>query len=211
MKIIQNKKQKSELIDEYFCYQLKQFQTATQKSINLHSKEFWSEFYEWLTERKKVSNEYYYLLKVMNINCDSPKTAEIGKGIYDTITENKHTTLITPYTHGLNKHKKNTIIQGTIKIDGQNKIQLPYQFLITENPYTESHLKNWEYLFHNKHYTTVLGVYGKTYDKDYQDKIKLLEELKQKLQCLYKEESTQINDNYCHIITSYPSKKLKKN
>ena len=212
MQIILNNNPKIQLIDEYFCYQLKQFQTATNTSINLSKKEFWTEFNEWLSERKKISKEYLKVLEEIGIDCHSPLTAEIGKGPYDTVTSEKETTLITPYIYGLKKFKKNKIIKGNIKIEINNKNFIQYNSLITENPYTSSTITEWEHLFHNKYYTVSLGVYGKVYDKDRIEKIKQLKQLKQRLISNYTEETIQINDNYLDILTSYKTKNqpLKK-
>ena len=204
MKIILCNKPKKELIDEYFCYQLKQFQMATHETINLSEKDFWQKFYEWLNIRKKSEKNYCKLLKEMNINYQTTRTAEINKGVYDTITYEKNTTLITPYIYGFHNKKNNKIIKGALQISFKPKVYPAIDCLITQNPYQEKNLEKWEYLFYSNYYTTAVGIFGSIYDKDKEQKRKELENFKDKLIGInYKEEQVQIGDNYYHLLTSY--------
>lgn len=192
----------------YLHYLINQFQeSAGEKYNNPLKKENLKEFELWLKERQNIKENYKMLLDYMKIEYNHPITVEIGKGLYDTVTYNKKTTIITPYTYGLNKNNHNKIIKANIKIVTSSDIEshqkiLPIDSVMTENPYTENHIHNWEYLLNSSKFTTTIGIYGKIYDKDYGKKIKILETLKEKIIDEYNEELIRVKDDYIYIISS---------
>ena len=209
--------------EEYYQKIASQYKKATGiKKIDLKSKAFLEELEEWLTERKKILNEYKIILHYMGLGFDFPITAEIGKGCYDTVfSKDEQTAIITPYTHGINNIKGNKIIKGKIKIANYPKNKeyillksIDYiSVLMTQNPYTPKDIKNWEKLYLLCGYHIITGIYGKHIDKDRDKKIMMLKELKEKLQDNCIDNYIEIDDDYYYIITTnkdYKEEKVKE-
>ena len=62
--------------------------------LDISSKNFFDELSVWIKERKKILPAYIGLLNYMNIEYDNYTTAEINKGMYDSIVSNHISTTI---------------------------------------------------------------------------------------------------------------------
>ena len=80
---------------------------------------------------------------------------------------------------------------------------------MTQNPYLESDIKNWENMPNIIDGQVVLGIYGSTFDKDYQEKIELLKKFKEELIGLSRIDGGNIGDRYCFAVTSEQKEKVK--
>ena len=145
-------------------------------------------------------------------------TAEVGKGRYDTIVKPFNTTIITPYSEGLIVPNKSRIITSKFivlngmpvlyKANGMNitetKPILSDSTLtfMTQNPYMEANIKNWEQLHNSGESDIIVGVYGSIYDKDIESKLKQIQELEEKLNGSYIGDGAVIGDTYSYAIAS---------
>lgn len=78
---------------------------------------------------------------------------------------------------------------------------------MTQNPYNQGNIKNWE-LLHNNGENITVGVFGSIYDKDADAKIKQLKDLRDK--CKYiKEEYAAYNGSYYYAIASARKVRIK--
>ena len=75
------------------------------KNLNLDSKNAKKDFIKWVFLRQKIGTEYAYFLKSLGLSIRTPKTAEIGKSIFDTIVSSFDTTVITPYDYSESKER----------------------------------------------------------------------------------------------------------
>ena len=74
---------------------------------------------------------------------------------------------------------------------------------ITQNPYFNSELLGWQKLHNNGTSIITVGVYGSKYDSDKRQKIKLIENLKKKLNNEeYNEEYDTTKNNYYYAIST---------
>ena len=201
MKIILQKATKGSVNDSLLQIK-KQYHDATKVKIEQITDR---ELADWLAERKKISERYLMLLAYMGIEYDHPMTAEIGKSFFDTAVYDKRTTLITPYTAWLNPRRT---IKAEFKVTSQNEKGIEtsplrnIDCIMTQNPYRKENIKNWEELFNKFELTTAIGIYGNIFDKDAEEKIKMLEKIKKSLTCKYKIDGYRTNDEYAYAITS---------
>ena len=219
-------KPSSRQIDEreiYVSNLTNQFIKSIGKSdIDINSKELWSEFNEWLNERKKIAKEYKTILDFLELDYNTNKTAEIGKGVFDTIVSNNNlTTIITPYTYYFDPQKRKNIIKGNLKIVSEKyprkDISMERKIddincFITQNPYTKKDIEIFNQLYSFYKYNIIIGIYGKNDDKDKEIKIIKLKELKEKITKNIKEEYIKIINNYFYILAStyQKYKKIKR-
>ncbi len=215
--IIQRPKRGVDYRELYLKNLIAQFKSATgNKHAEANSKEIVEEFFSWLTERKDILDEFKYLLFFMDIDYGHPMTAEVGKGITDSaVTENNKTTIITPYTFGMKKGMKNTIIKGDLIYVPENYTKRnlsfgnkPIDSFMTHNPYNEKNIMGWDELHNKYNYQITLGAFGKTYDKDKEEKIAMLKRIRDNLEGSYKEESVRINDNYLYVVSTDPKRRI---
>lgn len=212
MKILLNRNIEKDTLELYLRNIVEQYKKSTGVNNLPNNKEIIKkEINSWLKERQSLMRTYKDLLNCMNIEYNHKMTAEIGKGIHDTICYDKDTTLITPYTYRLDNRIKNKLIKARIQIinDNQNRVtsQLTkIDHLMTENPYQKEDIYNWEYIFNNTNIDATIGIYGKVYDKDRLTKIKMLEDFKEKIQGNYKESSYRVKDEYGMVITKAKTK-----
>ena len=207
-------------MNEYLKNLILQFAQATGvENVDIHSESFINEFTSWIFERKKIVPNYQEFITYLSKNpCIGASSVEIGKGEFDSIAIDSEVSIITPYTEGVKK-TKGSLIKGNflvveemplIEVEEKGKIEVysvndVYRF-ITQNPYTQKELVNWENL-HNSGRCITVGVYGKVYDKDIESKIKLMEELKSKLFSGYVSEYNTERDNYMYVVSSNAIKK----
>ena len=212
MEILLQKTRKGSIKDSILQIK-KQYHDATKVKVEQITDK---ELTDWLAERKKISERYLMLLEYMGIEYDHPMTAEIGKSFFDTAVYDKGTTLITPYTAWLDPKRT---IKAEFKVVNQDEkgekvsLQRNIDCIMTQNPYSKDNIKNWEELFYKGGLTTAIGIYGSLFDKDVEEKIKMLERIKKSLTCKYKIDGYRINDEYAYAITSkrsYEKTKVKR-
>lgn len=205
-------------MEKYLNKLIEQFKTATgTKNVDVNSQAFIQEFSEWIKSRQIIGNEYGSFIEYM---CENPEicnsSVEIGKGKYDSIVLGTDIPMITPYSDGIKRTPAGIITanfgvyEGTPIIVRHNKggnqletvdTQTVRRFL-TQNPYEQSCIRNWEQL-HNAGDNITVGVFGSIYDKDIEQKIKQIEALKSGLiDDSFKEEYAIEHDMYCYAISS---------
>ncbi len=208
MKIFLKKVSNKNIDNLYFYHLIQQYRNTVGKEyIPDNFDSLMNELYDWIRERKLSMDSYRLLLDCMDIEYNHSMTAEIGKGVYDSICYDKKTTLITPYIYKLDGSIRNNVIQSSIQIsDISDNSCLSSLFsidmIMTENPYNESNIKNWESIFNNSNMHAVVGVYGKNYDKDKTKKIRMLENFKQKIMESYQEEFYRLKDDYAYVLAT---------
>ena len=158
------------------------------------------------------------MLENMGINkfTDS-STFEIGKGLFDSIIMPFDTTIITPHSYMLNVEPSRVITSNFMVCDGSpiifkakgmqmiesNPIKgNAVQTFMTQNPYSDMNIRNWEQLHNSSKNDIIVGVYGSIYDKDMDSKLRQISTLKSKLNGNYVEENVTINDAYCYALAS---------
>ena len=179
------------MIERYISKLLKQYQAIIGNQKFLLDNELnKKEFYDYLLELRNKIEIYKKLLEYTSINDDNVGI-ELNKGIYDTITtpfDDKMTILITPYAKTFDEIGNRLIYKGninpldvdlngiTIKQGKLSKLTIPFcDYIHITNPYDQKEVTNFNYLsLYNK---VCLGMYGSIYDKDYNKKIKKLEEV----------------------------------
>lgn len=207
-------------MSEYLNKLIEQFKSAKGiKCADVNSKEFMNDFREWLSSRKSVGNDFVEFVDYMGCypTVFEGVTVEVGKGIHDTIGLDCNIGIITPYSEGLdtmipdivtaNFEVQNDGLPTIIRNSGNgvfrefvdtNRVR---RFL-THNPYDASCIRNWERLHNNKENITV-GVFGSIYDKDIREKIRQIEELKNKMDSgSFKEEYDTSRGNYYYAVSS---------
>lgn len=184
---------------ELYLYNLiKQYQSALgikEKDINFPS--FMTDFNEWLKDREFMGEIYINFIESIDDYWVERHQVEVGKGMLDSLVLDSDDTIITPYFEGI-ENKPGLIIPAEFYVyDGQplaihhqnNEIQLQTVDLgnsirfSTHNPYEPKNIQNWEQLLLTGNDITV-GVFGSRDDKDFKEKIKQLEPLKDKLEQL---------------------------
>lgn len=208
---IELKKPRINQRDEYLYKLTNQFKEATGLNKEMSIIELEEEFENWIQERRRIAENYLMLLDSMGIEFNHKMTAEIGKGVYDTITDKLDTTIITPYTDGLTNPR---VIGARLVITPDDTPILSTQIptidsIMTQNPYSDLEIKNWSALFNEEQIKVTLGIYGNIYDKNKYAKIKELEEFKKRLTADCKVDYYTFNDEYGYAITSSPSIKKK--
>lgn len=202
---------------------VKQFLDAIGSKVNEQKTtiELLRELKDWLNYRKEIGKEYIMFLEELGLDYfKKSSTAEVGKGELDTLVKPFDTTLLTPYTFKLKNESRFLI--GDLSVKGgipllkketyegltQNEILRQNFTFMTQNPYTPEKIQYWHQL-HNNGYNIIAGIYGNIYDKDFEEKIKLLNYLKRNLSDEYIIENLVNKDYYAFIIAS-SRKKIKK-
>lgn len=183
-------------------------------------------FIEWFKERS-VSKELYknYLL-LNDIDYNYRKSAEIGKGNFDSIaSEFGDSVLLTKYAETFDDRFSERLIRGVLYVGNKvpcaviedvktrshsrlllDKINLFY----TQNIYFADQLEKFVKI-HNNGKSVLVGAYGKIYDKDRIAKIKQLKNLKEQLlDSKYKENYIYSGDNYSYFLYTDPDRYGKK-
>ena len=184
-------------------------------TINTYSysndKEFVRDLAMFLSIRRDIGKKYLKILKKLNLSPDFKKRlkAEVGKGPMDSILSNdKNSVAITPY------HTDPKLIPSRLVITEKgicffknlvDKSLIPItttvDTFLTQNPYNEEVIKDWEFIPQTKSGKIIVGAYGKTYDKDYDQKIRALREFKSRVNNAISEH-TIIGDNYFYFVTN---------
>ena len=177
-------------------------------------------FLDWLIGRDSILSEYRELLKCLDFKINHPHTAELGKGFLDSVVMNKdQTTIITPYSYGLNRFWNSKVIKGKLDLVGSENqkndikngiLTSNLDGFITQNPYSISELELFKVLCDLYKYKIVLGVYGNDKDLDKDKKIRMLQEFKKQLSSYNKDEYIRINNDYFYVITTKTRYKVKE-
>ena len=198
------------------------------KTIDLSSKEFVEGFNDWLSKKHIQGQTYIGLLEYMKLYDESKENAaEVGKGKYDSVVLPYDTGIITPYSKGIKVDDTDRIIPTNFMVKSNGEIILfkshkskvktlsfnqfeDYRGItfMTQNPYTALNIKNWEHIPNSGNYDIIVGVYGNVRDKDKNQKLNALRELRDKLQFGYREDGAVWNDDYYYVIAS--DSKLKE-
>ena len=208
---------------------IEQFRDASGVTIDVNSKEFMKEFREWLFRMQVLGDEYGRQLDKNNIYFASDKYAEVGKGPKDSIAlmyDDMDTTIISPYMEGYKKdntHRK--IINSSFTVTGplptlikeENgklvdiKLIKPedIRVFMTHNPYNLGNVTDWKELHNNPENGIIIGMFGYTYDKDYEAKIKYMEGLKNCASLPYFYDSFTVNDRYFSVFSTNMHEKNK--
>ena len=213
-------------MEKYFNKLIEQFKSATgTKNVNVDSPEFIEEFCEWVNVRKMIGKHYTSFIEYMDVHpmIIGEVGVEIGKGIHDSIALDTGIYMITPYSEGIKRTDAGIITADFVVYDGTPVMikhckggnqfkEVDTQYIrrfLTHNPYEQSCIKNWEQL-HNAGENITVGVFGNTYDKDINQKISQLQELRCGLtDGFFKEDFTIDRDNYYYAISSTGNVKVK--
>lgn len=176
------------------------------KELYTYSEDLMKEFNNWLSQLRKEGKEYLKLLGEEGIDLDS-LSVEFGKTKYDSLAFPLNRGYISPYINGLKMEVTNDKPILYIANDRCNFACELFDILYTQNPYSECDIKNWEQIHNNGKTKLLVGVYGKTYDKDLKQKIKMMEDFKDKLYCdcyglYFNEDYVEIDDNYFYFINT---------
>ena len=176
---------------------LEQFQRANDIwFMNKDSRSFEVDFMEWFGERKVLTDNYLRFLSYLDLGPFYDDTAEVGKGGLDSAVKDFDTTIITSFPGSFRGIDLSRILEGKLMVSGG----FPYlmgqgvdagQFTLipsetittymTQNPYTFEDIRNWEMLHNSNSAGIIVGIYGKSWDRDKNSKIKMLEELVKKM------------------------------
>ena len=217
-------KEKNDNRETYLIHLFNQFKMATglqnvDIQNDIYAGNLRHEFSKWLNERENISKGYQGLLNYMDFDYENHMTAEVGKGIQDSIVlKNRCTTIITPYTYGMKEYSKNKIIKGSLKIVDSdiekediftNEKTSYIDSFMTQNPYHINCIEGWDILHNSSKGGIILGVYGKLDDKDREQKLTILRDFRDLLYNNYKEEYIKFNGEYYYIIGTKRHTKVK--
>ena len=206
-------------MDEYMKELLNQFRLA--RGINPHGfdpKTYESEFLEWLSNYTKMGEYYFRWIKENGVLKElSPEVAEIGKGRYDTVTLNQPTTLISPYIGHLDVpntifNYDFTVFNGMPLYRGRKPHDLveDVDIFMTQNPYCMAIMLNWPQLYNYNDFDIIIGLYGNTFDKDREDKLRHLKIWREILRDEFEIKEVTDGDQYCYVLSTNYTKYNKK-
>ena len=190
---------------EYILNLFNQFHKAVGTSVNdWTSQQNIFEFSDWLREYKEVVKKYSLYNEYLGIDLANPFLAEVGKGKYDSIVK-ENAIIISPYATTLKKEQSSLIVlentpliatqRGIVKSEG-------IEMFLTHNPYNEQSINDWYKIHNSQNHDICIGVYGKIYDKNKNEKIKMLEILLSNFNDEYEENYDELDDNYFYNIKS---------
>lgn len=205
-------------MNEYLAKLIMQYKKSTgSKHHDLKSVEFLKDFFNWIGQNSMLGDDYKQLLEYLNL---SPKfSVEIGKGKFDTlITSSKNGVILSSYADTIDK------ASGIIKFNPDllsperpndiitlNKINSSFEgsTLTSQNPYSETFEPVWSNFHNNAGVKILVGVYGKTYDKDVLPKRKSIRDLGKTLNWQYIEEAFCNKENYFHFLATENKKRVR--
>lgn len=201
-------------MEKYLNNLMKQFAQAKGiKNIDVSSTSFIEEFMYWVKQNRIMSEAYLSFIDSIDVHPSviDETTVEIGKCEFDSIALNTPMSMITPYTIDIPDEKilvpgMFMVYNGNPYVIHNNKMivfddTLTSRF-ITQNPYSNEEIKNWEQL-HNVGNNITLGFFGDIHDFDKITKIKLLKELKSKLSNSEFVENYETSDDlYFYVLSS---------
>jgi len=167
------------------------------------------EFTEWISKNRLLAHEYLDYLKYLEV-VPNDNIIEIGKGRYDSIS-NQEMEIVSPFANSLGFENSEFLIIGTIPIiEKQKEIFVANtDILLTHNPYFLESIFNWSKIHNSKKYDISVGMYGSIYDKDYEEKIKILKILANQMSDDYRFDYDTDKDKYfCSLNSDRKTKKL---
>jgi len=206
-------------MEKYLNKLIEQFKNATgTKNVDVNSQEFVKEFSEWVKSHKIIGEDYISFIEYMDVHPTviSEESVEIGKGKHDSIVLGTEIPMITPYSEGIKRENGRIITadfrvyNGTPIIIKHNKDENQFKAVdtqcvrrfITQNPYEQSCIIDWEQL-HNRGENITVGIFGSIYDKDIERKIQQIEALRDGLSDDYfKEDYVTEGDSYYYAVSS---------
>lgn len=215
---------------EYLYNLAMQYKAATgSKNIDLNSPEFIKEVIQW-AQRRQISGHYILkLLDAIGVDYDTPQLVEIGKGTYDTLVYPYDTTIITPYTSSFTSPRPSDgkVITEQFKVIDSAPILVnnndatdfriinpaEINMYMISNPYTKNSIYDLIQLHTKKDTGIIFSIHGKINDKDREEKVKMLNELKSGLLITHsiREEYAYGGDNYWNVVvTDMTAKTLQK-
>ena len=209
-------------MDNYMEQLIKLFRQANKIDCDFFNfDDYREEFYCWLSRYTKNGELYFKWLKEEGILGElSPAIAETGKGIFDTVTMNQNTTLISPYFKNIEtKNYKNRIVDCDFTVFGSIPLYIgrePFDVVrnidvyMTQNPYDIDSLVNWPGLYNYGENNFIIGVYGNNYDKDRKDKLRYLKITRERLVNVFDIKEETVDDMYFYALsTNYTKTKNK--
>lgn len=208
----------------YLAGLMGQYEHSTRiPSANQMSPKYTNEFSMWINERKNIGKDYTCFLDYNGFRFANSNCAEIGKGRYDTISRPLDNIIITSYT-SINDINPNRIIDGgfvvlegkplIVKSDkfGKYYREVPNEIVntyFTQNPLHIGLVSGWEDLNNSGDASIIVGVYGKTYDRDKTEKIDDLMRFADKLTPgTYTKEYATDKDNYFFVVGTHQKEKV---
>ena len=208
--------------NEYLNMVLGQYKAAigSNSELNINNEKVQKELAEWLYKRGKIGKLYTSFLDYLNIEFAYSNCAEIGKGTYDSVVKNFDTAIITPYDNEITEVDKERVFVSKFEIEeskpyllkGSKKIILhPYVFskFMTQN---NDDIRNWENLHNSGDYSIIVGAYGENNEQDKDNKIKEIEELRNKV-CDHRDivfEYDTTKDAYFIVVATKVKVKVKE-
>ena len=161
-----------------------------------------NELSQWLVRNKKIGNDYSEYLCYNRIPIFDGDTVELNKSVFDSIMTDQNQ-IVSEFAHTMDLPKSNLInIDGITYIYNEKGIIDLYEsnYTITHNPYSKEYYSILPHI-HTSGLNICLGVFGKVYDKDYQQKIKMLRNFNESLIGTTLEYD-KVDDNYFCIVKS---------
>ena len=160
------------------------------------------DFKGWLNDLKDRLTIYSDYLKTSGISLNPSEVVELDKGLYDSF-ESSLVRIVSPYASSMNLPNETINFSGSPIIDGGVNMEYidKYGLFLTHNPYSIGNIDSILKLSYEG-FNTCLGVFGKTFDNDKEQKIKFLYDLsnylKNSLKTNYNVDSK--DDNYFGLL-----------
>lgn len=199
------------MLNKYLLCLYKQYCSAKGidcKIENYHELSF--EFTKWIAQNKLLSKEYFdYLVHLGVLSCK--KVIEVDKGRYDSIAQ-EEIKVVSRHASSLGLENKELILIGGVPlIEESGKLIIPdTDILLTHNPYFSESLTNWWRIHNAGEYDISIGMYGSIYDEDFNEKIKLIEQLSSKMSDDHRVDYDTDQDRYFCTLNSTRNKKVKE-
>ena len=190
----------------------------------LYNSSLKQDYLNWLKNRKQIGYKYLNYLYEIRKDILERTTVEVGKTDMDCITKPFNTILLSPYELSDIDDYTRIIPASMVVREEEIGLYLPVSdqprmftipknlnLVMTQNPYTQDSIFNWEDLHNSNNYDIAVGIYGSIYDKDIKDKLELLKSLKEKIILGdYKYNVDIENDNYyAALVSDRKNKKFK--
>ena len=164
---------------------------------NIDSLELHSGFYDWAREMQiNGGRRYLAFLDFLGLNYyKSRETAEIGKGVYDSLVigDEYETRMISPTRVAKNiRGLKKLMLSGFIVANGIPNLASggihyalkygdPFCSFMTQNPYNIRDINGWAGMHNINGYGVIVGVFGRVQDDDRQRKVEIVKDFSERL------------------------------
>ena len=183
------------------------------KNPDMGSSEFIKDFVDYVADMKIKSKAYISFLYYLGFDFTEENTAEVGKGKDDTVVEPYDTNIITvDPEYMFSDIDLKRIIKGEMVVHESEPFlyndygftRLPFYIknYMTQNPYTQSEIKDFDDLHNSDNANIIVGVYGDVHDSDIKQKIRMLKMLKYKLDSNIIEDYGTYEDTYFYALGS---------